>query len=78
MLADPNHIASGCGMLLDYIEKRNKDENRKQLFDANNETAQLKFCLTEIPAKAVAKPIRIALPHPLYYFVLLDDLLSFT
>eukprot|EP00392_Amoebophrya_sp_AT5.2_P002401 g2406.t1 len=52
MLADPNHIASGCGMLLDYIEKRNKDENRKQLFDANNETAQLKFCLTEIPAKA--------------------------
>ncbi len=66
MKVDQAVVTGACKGLLEFVKQRNQEQNKNQLFDENTETALLKFSLTEIPAKAVHKPQRITLPHPLY------------
>ncbi|CAD7946718.1 unnamed protein product [Amoebophrya sp. A25] len=66
MKVESDAMKSACSGLLSYIEKRNKDEQRKQLFDTNSETVRLDFSLASIPPKAIHKPYRITLPNPMY------------
>jgi len=66
MKADIGVMKSACEGLLQYIEKRNKDQDRKQLFDENAESAILKFSLVEMPPRAIHKPFRIQIPHPFH------------
>lgn len=52
--------------LTKFSQKQAEERQENALFDANNETVTVKFQLSEIPARAIHKPIRMKLPNPIY------------